>query len=230
MVTRGNLRLLKYSVQCYRQQTYPNRELVVVTDAAVAASVEGFLRQGGVPNLDLVGVAPSPRLTLGDRRNIAMRRARGDIFVQWDDDDLFDPRRIAAAVATLQQTKAAAAFLMRWLVWWPRRSVAAISHRRLWEGSMAVWRDHAPVYPALPQGEDTKAVELLAHNHLIALMDVPCHYIYSVTGQNTWPPAHFEYMIAKAECVFQDADFHELNRILSARVPVLEYAADLLRT
>jgi glycosyltransferase involved in cell wall biosynthesis len=229
MVTRGNLQLLKYSVQCYRQQTYPNRELVVVTDAGAAPSVEGFLRQSGIPNIVLVGVAPNPPLTLGDRRNIAMARARGDIFVQWDDDDLFDPRRIAAAVATLQQTKAAAAFLVRWLVWWPQRRVAAISHRRLWEGSMAVWRDHAPVYPALTQSEDTAAVQSLANHHLIALMDVPCHYIYSVTGQNTWHVAHFEYFIEKAECLFQGAEFDELNELLSARLPVLEYAAELRR-
>lgn len=227
MVTRGDLDLVQYSVACYRRQTYPRRELVVVTDAEAVRPVEDFLRARGVPDSGVIGVAPKPGLTLGDLRNIAVAHARGDIMVQWDDDDLFDPRRIEGLVAVLTQSEAAAAFLSRWLVWWPERRIAAVSNQRIWEGSMAVWRDCMPVYPAAPRGEDSAVVDCLARHHTVALIDLPCQYVYAVTGRNTWTVAHFETLIDHAACVFRDAEFDALNRLLSRRLPVLDYAATL---
>jgi glycosyltransferase involved in cell wall biosynthesis len=227
MVTRGNVRLLRHSVECYRRQTHASRELIVVTDAAAAPAVDAYLKQTSVPNAMTVGVEAAPSLTLGDLRNIATARASGDVLFQWDDDDLFDPRRIEAAVAVLKQSGAAAAFLTRWLVWWPRRKVAVISNRRLWEGSMAVWREFAPVYPSIARGEDSAGAHFIAGHHPIALMDAPCHYIYAVTGENTWDTGHFELMIEKGERVFRDAEFDALNRLLALRVPVLDYERQL---
>ena len=32
MITKGELSLLKRAIYCFNQQTYPNKELVVVTD------------------------------------------------------------------------------------------------------------------------------------------------------------------------------------------------------
>jgi glycosyltransferase involved in cell wall biosynthesis len=228
MVSRGNPAMLQYAVACYQQQTYPRRELIVVTDRDRAAGVEMFLGDRRISNATVVGVDPA--LTLGDRRNVSVAHAKGDIVMIWDDDDLSDPQRIFAAVGVLQQTNADAAFLTRWLLWWPQRNIAAVSGRRVWEGSMAIWRSRAPVYPAMTRGEDSAAVDFVKLNCSIALMDAPFHYIYVVTGRNTFDAAHFETLLGEADCVFEGADFRELTALLSRRVPILDYEARLRAT
>ena len=132
MMTRGNLELMKYSLACYQRQVYAHRELVVVAEPEAGEKVSAFIRSQKALNAT-VFFAP-PGLTLGDHRNLATARARGEILIGWDDDNLSDPQRIETTVNIMRQTGVAAAFLSRLLIWWPRRKVAAISGRRVWEG------------------------------------------------------------------------------------------------
>jgi hypothetical protein len=225
MMTRGNIELMKYSLACYQRQTYAHRELVVVAEPEAGEKVRNFIGSQEVLNAT-VFVAP-PGLTLGDHRNLAAARARGAILVGWDDDDLSDPGRLDSTVNILRQTGAAAAFLTRFLIWWPRRKLAAISRRNIWEPTIAAWRSHMPIYAPLPRLEDTPAIRELISTHRIALVDCPLLYVYAITGRNTWTIPHFEEQLLAAECVFEGDQFDELNELLSDRLPVLDYAADL---
>jgi hypothetical protein len=225
MMTRGNIELMKFSLACYRRQTYAHRELVVVAEPEAGEKVRAFIASQEGLNVR-VFVAP-PGLTLGDHRNLAAARAHGAILVAWDDDDLSDPRRLEIAVRVLRDTGAAAAFLSRLLVWWPQRKVAAISQRKTWEGTMAVWRSYMPIYAPLPRGGDTVAIKELINTHRVALIDCPLSYVYAVTGRNTWGAPHFEWFLSYAECIFEGDQFDELNELLSDRLPLLDYAAIL---
>jgi hypothetical protein len=225
MMTRGNIDIMRYSLACYRRQKYAHRELVVVAGPDAGEKVHAFFASQEA--LDVrVFVAP-PDLTIGDHRNLATARARGAILVNWDDDDLSDPRRLDIAVQVLRQTGAAAVFLSRLLVWWPQRKVAAIVRRRVWEQTIAAWRSHMPIYALLPRGGDAVAIERLAHTHRVALVDFPLLYVYAVTGRNLWDASHFEGLVSSAECIFEGEEFHELNELLSDRLPILDYAASL---
>jgi len=225
MVTRGNIELMRYSLACYQRQTYANRELVVVTEPQAGEKVRAFIATQGSSSVTVL-VAP-PGLTLGERRNLATVHACGAILVTWDDDDLSDPRRLEIAVQVLRQTGAAAAFLARVLVWWPQRKVAAISARRLWEQSIAAWRDYLPSYADVPCDEDLVAVNRLISTHPVAQVHSPLLYVYAVTGRNISDASHFEGILSCAKCIFEGDQFDELNELLSDRLPVLDYAAFL---
>ena len=228
MVTRGDVRLLKYSIGCFARQTYADAELVIVTDdAAVIAGIEAVVAEAGAKavTIHLIGC----KLPLGDLRNIATARSRGDILMQWDDDDLCDPQRIETTVGVMEQSGAGAAVLTRWLMWWPSRGLAGVSLRYWWEGSLAVRRRHAPVYPSLSRGEDSLAVKNLAETTTVALIEAPFLYLYVVTGQNTWDNRHFETMFSLAECQFEGDEFEVFNGWLADRMPVAEYAEELRR-
>jgi glycosyltransferase involved in cell wall biosynthesis len=226
MVTRGNTGILTYSLECYRRQSWPHRELVVVTDADRSAEVEAFVAASGTPNARVFGVAPG--LTLGDLRNIAVARARGEVLMQWDDDDLSDPRRVELAIQVLGHSGAAAAYLTRWLIWWPARRLAAISYQRLWEGSGALRREHVRAYPALAAREDYLHRRHLSDHHMVAGIDAPLQYVYAVTGRNTYAPGHFETLIAQSPALFEGEDYAALLDLLAPRMPILEYQATLL--
>lgn len=225
MVTRGDPGLMRQAVECYQRQTWARRELVVVTAEGDPRVIQTVLANAGVRQAVLASVGPG--LTLGDLRNLAMARAQGEILVQWDDDDLYDPSRVATAVAVLGASGASAAFLDRWLVWWPARELAAISRRQVCEGTMAIRRDSARVYPAAAQAEDSDLLRRLQHDEPIALVDAPLQYVYVVTGRNTWDAAHFEAEIGRAEHVFRGEAYQDLLDLLAARLPVRAHATHL---
>ena len=225
MMTRGNIELMKYSLACYQRQTYTNRELVVVAEPEAGEKVRNFIASQQVLSASVF--VPPPGLTLGDHRNLAAARARGEILVCWDDDDLSDPRRLDITVSILRQAGVAAAFLSRFLIWWPQRKVAAISGLNKWEPTIGVWRSYTPIYAPLPRGGDTPAIRGLISTHRVALIDCPLLYVYAVTGRNTWNSPHFEEQLATAECLFEGDQFDEINELLADRLPVLDYAAEL---
>ena len=225
MVTRGNLDILRHSVECYARQSWDHRELVVVTDVDRSRAVGDLLNAVQLKRAQVVGVGPG--MTLGDLRNIAIARARGAILIQWDDDDLSDPDRIAVAVDLLRREAVGAVFLDRWLLWWPSRQLAAIGFPRACEGSVAMWRRSARVYPALAKGEDTFALNYL--DEPVALISSPLQYVYAITGENTWDEEHFEAQVAAAEHRFEGDDYHALMALLAERLPIVAYEADLRR-
>jgi glycosyltransferase involved in cell wall biosynthesis len=226
MVTRGDRFAIRYALACYRNQTHRRKELVVIVDRTSADYVESLLRSAGIDSARVYAAGDGQ--TLGDLRNLAVERARGDILIQWDDDDLFDPMRIKACVDLLHQLPAAAVLQARLLLWWPARQMAAISGRRFWEGTIAVWRAHAPTYPSLGRGEDTPGVQQIAHSRQIALVDAPLLYVYAITQANTWHAEHFGGLFAASEAIIAGEDYRALIELLAARLPIAAYERDAL--
>jgi hypothetical protein len=223
LVTTGARSRLAQAIECYRRQAYGARELVIVTHPDGLQAVTQLVGASGASGVSVHCVGRE--MLLGDCRNVAIARAKGDIVMQWDDDDLYDQVRISVAVALLTQSPAIAAMLSRVLVWWPARRLAAISERRFWEGSLAVWREHAPFYPSLALGEDTPAVDFLASTRPIATYDAPLLYVYTVHGANTWDEPHFEEILERSEHLIEGADYEELIALLTQRMPMGDYEA-----
>ena len=227
MVTRGVVPILRHSAECFRRQTYPHRELLVVCDQN-ADAVENFFRSDKYGTVKMVRVPTG--FALGNLRNIGIAHAAGDIIAQWDDDDLSDPERLTACVNLLLRVDTAAAiFLSRWLIWWPLRKLICVSETRPWEGSMLAWRASIPVYPAMEKAEDLFVTKHLQRLHPILLLEQPDLYVYTVTGRNTWDEQHLERLIGCAESVFRDAEYQRLLEDLAQRVPIQAYNADLLQ-
>jgi hypothetical protein len=221
MVTSGERQSIRTALECYARQLYAARELVIVTYLDRVSRVRALVEAAGVRDARVHGVGRD--LSLGEMRNVSVARSRGDVLVPWDDDDLYDQARLTVAVALLTGSTGVAAFLWRVLIWWPDREIAAISESRLWEATMAVWREHAPVYPSLNRLEDTAAMEFLASTRPVVSCDSPLLYVYVAHGANTCEAEHFETHLARSPCVLRGADYAELIRMLSQRMPIEAY-------
>lgn len=88
-------------IQCFDHQTYPRErmEWIIIDD-------------GTDPIEDLVSTHPCVRyfklddkVSLGKKRNMMHKKARGDIIVYMDDDDYYPPERVSYAVDTLLDHK-----------------------------------------------------------------------------------------------------------------------------
>ena len=91
-ITRGDRPgLLSEAVSDFVRQTFSDRELVILHDGddAVDAGVRAIAAAHAGAPIRIERVPPGPRL--GELRNIAIARARGDWICQWDDDDRYHP-------------------------------------------------------------------------------------------------------------------------------------------
>jgi glycosyltransferase involved in cell wall biosynthesis len=222
MVSRGNFFPAHLAVQCYRNQTYSNRELVIVC-AQPNSALSHFVATLNDPTIRYI---ESPPKALGDLRNVSVDAARGSLLCIWDDDDLYHARRLEVQASAHLASGSAAHFLSRLLLWWPERRLLAITCERSWENSMLVRRDALPRYPSLQIREDTDVVDNLRARHQTAMSNEPELYCYVVHSQNTSDVAHFEHLFHHADWLFPDYD-GQLAR-LSASFPLRWYADELI--
>lgn len=79
----------------FREQSYRNRELIIVDDGSDA--IGDLVRDD--PNVRYI--RSEGRLTIGAKRNLACSEARGEIIAHWDDDDWYAPDRLERQVAPI---------------------------------------------------------------------------------------------------------------------------------
>ncbi len=202
MVTKGNMKFIETAYRQFKTQSWPHKELVIV-----AGTVPASLQQLAAADRDVVLVKAPASQTLGELRNLSIAHAKGEFICQWDDDDLYDPHRLAIMVGVLMQASVSAVFLQRILLWWQARDMLGISVPRVWEGTMVAHRSSVPIYPALTKGEDTAVANWILQHHSVALIDCADLYCYRVTGENTWHAAHFEKMFETASRIFAPEEF-----------------------
>jgi len=103
MCTYGRFQVIRDSITMFLVQDYKNKHLVIFNTADTPLVPDEFLRN----HSDITIINQSrqengdPFSCLGDVRNAALKHAEGDIYICWDDDDLFLPWHISQGVEHL---------------------------------------------------------------------------------------------------------------------------------
>lgn len=198
-VTRpASLARLAPAIADFARQTHASRELVVVHDGdpAFDGAVRRLAERAGV---DARVERVEPGSTLGELRNRSVALARGEVVIQWDDDDRQHPERIARAVDALVREGADFAFLVDQLHWfagegtlyWEDWSSEAFPLDFV-QGTLAARRACMPAYPAARRGEDTALCRTIAASgaRIARMRDAGWSSVYTFHGANTWPATH----------------------------------------
>lgn len=174
MVTFDRLTLAKRSIRSFAEQSYQQRELVIVTDGkeSFRQALERYVAALGIERVRFVYPGPE-RLTLGELRNISMDAAQGDIICQWDDDDYSHPERLLVQTGHMMRNSASACFmtdhlqyienerLLCWIDWTVDGTCTGTA--QLAPGTMLMFRDKRFQYPEegqiARQGEDSVFLE-----------------------------------------------------------------------
>ena len=96
-LTHNRREWLPRAIAHYLNQTYENRELLIV---ASGDDVSGIVMARKIWSIRLLGVDG----TVGEKRNRGCEAACGDTIAVWDDDDYSAPGRLADQMARLQAT------------------------------------------------------------------------------------------------------------------------------
>jgi glycosyltransferase involved in cell wall biosynthesis/ubiquinone/menaquinone biosynthesis C-methylase UbiE len=93
--TARRRKFVPLAIRYFLRQDYANRELVIVDDGP--ESLADIIPDD--PQIRYVRL--NGRRTLGVKRNLCVKEARGDLIMHWDDDDWFSSRRITYQVNEL---------------------------------------------------------------------------------------------------------------------------------
>ena len=100
MPTNGRADWLPQAIRLFQRQTYPNLELVIV-DSRPGATIPETSADSRIRRLQ----APA-NATIGAMRNLACQQARGEVVIQWDDDDWYAADRVDAQVRPILDGRA----------------------------------------------------------------------------------------------------------------------------
>ena len=196
-ITRDRVKRLKRAIFCFNQQTYLSKELIIVCESDDSQTIS-YIESLSSPNIRYFVLDSSAKYGLGELRNFALKKADGEYFCQWDDDDYYHHSRLSSQFYHCQKNGKAASILSRWLIYSEPNRAAYISNTRLWEGSilcrMNIFRSK-DVYLPQSRGEEVDLITQLLVKNEIAIIDAPELYVYCHSGKNTWDDSHFSKIL-----------------------------------
>ncbi|NCX04333.1 MAG: glycosyltransferase [Actinobacteria bacterium] len=196
MVTANRAEIARVAIECFSEQTWSNKELVIIDDGEEDYSdmIASFDCADRVRYIKLQPA--NPRLSLGELRNLSIDEAHGEWCVQWDDDEWYHPERLAIQISAMVQSHKAACAL-KWtlmhidsddLVNHPFRADAGLAT----PGTIVHRRTHAR-YPAQRKGEDSVFIRAVKDMGGLCVLDQQYSHLFirCFHGNNTWDFEHF---------------------------------------
>ena len=195
MPTHNRRSFISLALNCFSEQSYANRELIVVDDGS--DSVEDLLV--GHPQLRIQYSRLHEKLSIGAKRNLACKLAQGSIIAHWDDDDWYGPDRLEYQSAPILRGEADLtglihhhAFEISAEQFW---EISSALHRRMYVGNIhggtLMFRkdllEEGVRYPSISLAEDAAMVQQLVQRkkNLLALPDLGM-FLYMRHDNNTW--------------------------------------------
>lgn len=194
MVTANRRSLVKRAIYCFKQQTYPNKELIIVDDGdddlsdMLTNDLNGYSY-----HYDYLKKESS--FTLGYLRNRTLDLANGEIVTQWDDDDWYSNERVQLQFECLEQGFDAVVlsgtlmhlddeqFMLSPYIGYLKDGVP---------GTIMHLRNSSIRYPEWPKAEDTHYLNQWKKLRFTKLADHHYyHFIRCFHGSNTWGKEHF---------------------------------------
>jgi glycosyltransferase involved in cell wall biosynthesis len=193
MPTYNRRSFIPLTLKCFRAQTYPNKELVVVDDGTDA--VGDLLER----EADVRYIRVPPRRTIGAKRNLACERSRGEFIAHWDDDDWYAPQRLQVQCEPLLSGTADITGLTnRFVLEVPRGqfwTTADRLHQQMFvadvHGGTLVYRKSILQdqlrYPEADLAEDAAFIRLaMRRQKRLARLENPGIFVYLRHGRNAW--------------------------------------------
>ena len=209
VTANGRYETVKRSIQCYKNQIYPNKELVVVNEGD--SEYQDFLYEETKDMSDVVRVFLNGKYTLGALRNVSIDICSGEIFVQWDDDDFNMPERLAVQYGYFcKHPKAQVCYLsdqlhyyfdLKSVYWenWSKFQSGNIKKYSLIPGTLMAKKEGFDFkYPSSGKharaGEDTVLSNKLCEvdDRVVLLSGVGYIHVYSFHGMNVYGIDHHQ--------------------------------------
>ncbi len=188
MPTYNRRHYVPKAIEYFMRQDYTNRELIIVDDGTDSS-------EELVPQCDHIRyIRLTKKQTIGSKRNLACKEARGGIIVHWDDDDWMASWRLSYQVKCLLTEKADICGLEKLLFYDPEK-------KQVWQyvypkqckqwlagGTLCYTKSfwYKNQFPHVDEGEDTRFVWSNQSKKMLSLQD-NTFYVALIHPNNTSP-------------------------------------------
>lgn len=201
-ITRNRPVYLKRAIECFKNQTYGNKEMVILYYGNDQETKEMALANED-PEIHYHEYDPSEGLTLGYVRNRSLEYVTGEYVCVWDDDDWHHPNRLIKQYCHIISSQQPACTLRQLLVFdlEENKLVATCPRNEGWEGSLMCETEVMIKYQYgnLNISEDTHLCYQLSIRGLINTIDDPELYVYFFHIQNTSSRKHLDQIKGQSE-------------------------------
>lgn len=197
MVTANRRKLARRAVECFKNQSYENKELVIVDDGQ--EDYGPILEDLPADQVNYIKLKKEPDFVLGKLRNRSLEEASGEYLIQWDDDDWYHEDRIKIQADVLSKGYDACC-LSSALMHLDSEEFMAHPYVGVLPdgipGSIMHRKSDEIRYPETRRAEDTVYLKEWMKKRYCKLDD---HYNYlflrAYHGNNTWEKEHFRRRI-----------------------------------
>lgn len=186
-VTKNKEHILRDSIISYKNQIYPNKELIVIYEDD-NNYISNVIQEFNSEDIKYFKISTKNKKTLGELRNISIEKSKGDYVCQWDDDDWYNPLRIWEQFRNMKLNKKKGSILNSWLVYDNVKNDLKECRRfdiAGWEGSFLYEKSSLKnLYPSIVKGEDTVFIKNIEKD--LSILYKPELYVYRVHSENTW--------------------------------------------
>jgi len=193
MVTGNRKKIAARAIQCFYNQTWPNKELIIIDDGN--EDLSELINHNNLSPVFYYRLTKKEENTLGYLRNYSLEKANGVFITQWDDDDWYHPDRIKVQAevllvgydaccfkGTLMHLDNPTYFSLPYIGYLKDGVPGSIMHKK----------DTTVKYPEIRRAEDTlyldqwreKKYKLIGREH-------SDKFIRCFHGSNTWESDHF---------------------------------------
>ena len=214
-VTRKRVDKLKRAIQCFQEQTYANKELVIICDDDDQETIQ-FLESLDQEDISYEICERNRFNTLGAIRNYSIQICNGEFFCQWDDDDWYHPNRLTTQYGFIEKSGKPATILSQWTIYSEVDDKAYLSNIRFWEGSILCRKDifsDSNIYLDVKRGEEESLVRTLMLDDQVEIGSAPDMYVYCYSGNNTWDDKHFT-QILQASTLYSDEEAVRIKNLI----------------
>ena len=100
MPTYNRPKYLQRSIQMFLEQDYPNKELIIIDDSDIKNTQMKLTE-----HINVRYYFYKTKYNVGKKRNLALTKSNGKIFIFWDDDDIYSKDRISYQVKDIIANK-----------------------------------------------------------------------------------------------------------------------------
>lgn len=212
-ITNNRSELLQKAIDCFKSQNYPNKELVISypkKDISTKNMIQNYR------DLSILSIEREDTESLGNARNHAIVKCKGEYVCIWDDDDWYHSSRLSFQFNSMQEKGQGyqASILTRILLYDTTSKQVYLSFPYPWEGTILCRKVILlqNQYKNTNIAEDSHVVRFLSSRNLLFQIDhVPFLYVYIYHGNNTWNYKHFESFLTKSELITGEDSEHILR-------------------
>lgn len=183
--TKNDPSMVEKAVECFNNQTYPNKELILVSDEKN-------------PHLEILETFVSDNIKLfkaphgsvmGKLRNISLDNSNGEYIATWDDDDISFKDRLTEQYNSIVQSGKEVCYLTNALlknnitneIGLSKKGLCADCTMLAFKGSFPRYDDEA-TWPVI---EDLPIRKYYSKNNQVTWLNKPHLYLYNIHKSNT---------------------------------------------